>query len=139
MRAKQELSSMDGFVEIIDRALSSSEYYNLLFRADAVIIPYLHSGYYAQTSGIFAEAVALGRPVIVPQGTWMEREFEKYKSGGELFAIGDSASLGRALLKFAEHPDESYLRAHVCRKKWVQYHNPRNYVDVLLKIIGEGR
>ena len=41
-----------------------------------VIVPYQRLYYYAQTSGILAEALGAGIPVVVPEGTWMAAEIE---------------------------------------------------------------
>jgi glycosyltransferase involved in cell wall biosynthesis len=133
--AKKELSVMGGGVEIIDRALDTKEYYNLLSRADIVLIPYVAESYHAQTSGIFAEALAFSKPVIIPVDTWMEREFLKYESGGVLFRMKDEGSLGKAMIFALEHETELKKRANACMISWTKYHNARTYVDILLRAL----
>ncbi len=135
MQAKRELLAMGGGVEIIGRVLDTKEYYGLLLRADAVVIPYTAESYHAQTSGIFGEALAFGKSVIIPVGTWMEREFVKYKSGGVLFRLDDEGSLGRAMLSYLENSEDAKKRAHACMLNWVKYHNAGNYMDTLLAIV----
>jgi hypothetical protein len=58
-------------VLLIDQALTSERYWELLIEGDAVLLPYDPDHYYARSSGIFVEALAAARPVIVPAGTWM--------------------------------------------------------------------
>lgn len=137
LQAKKELSAMGDPIEIVDRVLDTTEYYGLLASADAVLIPYVAESYRAQTSGIFAEALAFGRSVIVPKDTWMGREFTKYKSGGVLFNENGKEALGMAILSFLQHSEESEKRADLCRIDWIQYHNPKNYVDILLGVLRE--
>ena len=58
-------------VDLIKQPLASDEYRKLLLDADVVVIPYDRDNYYARSSGVFAEALVAGKPVIVPAGTWM--------------------------------------------------------------------
>jgi glycosyltransferase involved in cell wall biosynthesis len=80
--ARAQLEALDsGAVEVIYGPLSSDQYANLLLSADVVLIPYDRDNYYARSSGILAEALSAGIPVVVPAGTWMARQFadEVYK------------------------------------------------------------
>lgn len=61
-------------VRLLTQPLPSREYRQLLFDADVVVIPYERDNYYARSSGIFAEALVAGKPVLVPAGTWMAVE-----------------------------------------------------------------
>lgn len=58
-------------VSLIPRSLESADYAREILRADAVIVPYNRENYIARSSGVFAEGLAAGIPVIVPMGTWM--------------------------------------------------------------------
>lgn len=64
-------------LSIIDTALSSREYCELLKNVDIALFPYEKENYYSRSSGIFAECLAAGIPVIAPTGTWMARQIEK--------------------------------------------------------------
>ncbi|HVX12973.1 MAG TPA: glycosyltransferase [Pirellulales bacterium] len=61
-------------VELLKHPLASEPYRRLLLDSDVVVIPYDRDNYYARSSGIFAEALVAGKPVIVPAGTWMATE-----------------------------------------------------------------
>ncbi|MEW6418248.1 MAG: hypothetical protein AB1480_09015 [Nitrospirota bacterium] len=135
IQAKKELLTSGKDVVMIDRILGINEYYDLMSQADAVLIPYRageYYGYYARTSGIFAEALALGKAVIIPRDTWMERQLSKYGGGGVTFEDNDPVSLGQAMLSFLEKKYDHKKRAVECAKKWVGYHNARSYVDILM-------
>ncbi|MEZ4484575.1 MAG: glycosyltransferase [Syntrophotaleaceae bacterium] len=58
-------------VQIHRGEMSQEEYQHALNRAALVLIPYLPAGYVLQTSGVFSEAMAIGKPSIIPAGTWM--------------------------------------------------------------------
>jgi glycosyltransferase involved in cell wall biosynthesis len=63
-------------VRILDELLTDGEYYAELGRADLVVIPYESDRYRARTSGVLAEALAAGKPVVVPEDTWMADELD---------------------------------------------------------------
>ncbi|WP_376967229.1 hypothetical protein ABNQ39_35575 (plasmid) [Azospirillum sp. A26] len=72
LQALEHLRSMSrSAVRTLPRPLSVPEYNQLLDRSDFVLIPYTRLNYTARSSGIFTEALAAGKPVIVPAGTWM--------------------------------------------------------------------
>lgn len=61
-------------VRLVTLPMSGDEYRRLLLDADVVLIPYDRDNYYARSSGVFAEALVAGKPVVVPAGTWMATE-----------------------------------------------------------------
>lgn len=72
--AKAELSIMDNNgVELIEGPFDSEEYTGLVNNADILLVPYDENNYYARSSGVFAEALAAGVPVIYPAKSWMGR------------------------------------------------------------------
>jgi hypothetical protein len=53
------------------------EYENLLLNSGVIILPYDPMNYFARSSGILAEALTVGIPVIVPEGSWLSRQFAR--------------------------------------------------------------
>jgi hypothetical protein len=73
--AKAELSLMSGDgVELLEGPFDSNEYTNLINTSDILLVPYDESNYYARSSGVFAEALIAGVPVVYPAKSWMGRE-----------------------------------------------------------------
>ncbi len=68
------------------KPLSSEEYKKLIFTADINLILYDSENYYARSSGVLAESLSAGIPVIVPAATWMSKQFicEIYKYHSEI-------------------------------------------------------
>jgi len=59
-------------VELVDEEYESDEdYARLLGRTSTLVLPYHLNVYGARTSGVFCEALAAGRAVIVSEGSWM--------------------------------------------------------------------
>ena len=82
---------------LLPRALEQEQYFSLLWRSDAVLIPYDSNSYAkSRASGILLEALFLGKPVIVPNNTSMSDLVKKFKAGA-IFESGDADSLRMAM------------------------------------------
>ena len=74
--ARNQLQSFSNDrVNLLMNPLSMEEYQNLLLSADILLLPYDANAYYVRTSGIVAEALSCGIPVVVPAGTWLSQQF----------------------------------------------------------------
>ena len=72
---RDRLESLGPGVSLTRDLRTSEEYGRMLQNSDIVLMPYGPEWYFAQSSGICAEALARGIPVVVPGGTWLARQF----------------------------------------------------------------
>ncbi len=100
----------------VDRAT----YQRTLAEADLILLPYAVAAYRERTSGIFVEAIAAGKPAVVPAGTWMAGELARHDLR-ELIVDWAAAALPAQLIRLAgdEHVRgklaamrAAYLREH---------------------------
>jgi glycosyltransferase involved in cell wall biosynthesis len=111
--------------------LSLSAYDALLDRASLVVLPYQLLWYHSQSSGVFAEAVGKGKPVVVPSGTWMARQVQEIGAGVR-FAPGDRVDLARAVREAMLDIEQLEAKAALMRAAWIVKHNPENFLNCLL-------
>jgi glycosyltransferase involved in cell wall biosynthesis len=117
-------------IELIEKKLSEAEYAQLLGRMDIVLIPYRRYGYVEPTSGICAEAAALGKPVVVPSGTWMSRELGRYGGGVEFDETRDD--LQQKAVELIDSYDTFRSRAADFATQWQTFHNAANVAARIL-------
>jgi len=122
-------------ITLIDRVIDESEYYKMLADADIVLIPYLQHIYLSNTSGVFTEAIAAGKPVIVTEGTWMSEKLKSF-GAGLTCRDRDPEDLARIICEARDNYFELKSKADAGREKWVTYNNPENFFNELLKISG---
>lgn len=65
-------------VWFVKGALDSQRYAREILLSDVILIPYSQNNYISRSSGIFSEAMAAGIPVIVPAGTWMSAQLDRF-------------------------------------------------------------
>ncbi len=111
----------DGFVP-------ANDYYRLLSSADIVLCFYDPKAYRARSSGIFAEAVAAGKPTIVSAGTWMASE--QLTGSGEI--VRDEHELLCALRNVVADYPSYRAAASEARTRWLSHHSPENLLAQLI-------
>lgn len=119
---------------LVSERLSEEDYANMSRCLDIVLIPYLPTGYTEATSGIFAEAVALGKPTVVTETTWMAHELKKFGGGLEMKS-DDAKDLTEKVFELIENY-ENY--AEITRKyssKWREFHNSHKLAELLINEI----
>lgn len=73
--AKAQLSAESpDLVHLVEGPLESEHYASLINNSDVLLIPYDSNNYYARSSGIFAEALVAGIPVVAADKSWMSQE-----------------------------------------------------------------
>lgn len=113
-------------------ALTRDDYFREIHRTDLLLLPYRPLAYALRTSGIFAEAAALARPMVVPAATWMAEQIDAGMAAGITFASHTPASIAAALAEAASRlpqlRDEAFARADA----WRAAHSIAAFLDRLV-------
>lgn len=121
-----------------DTSMNRDRYWNLLHEADIISCCYEPANYVARASGIFLESLAIGRPVLVSQGTSIATEAA---ASGNSYAIpiayGDVGSLAAALEAFMHQPDTFAAAAAAVSDDYRRQLDPVAFVDWLLTSSGQ--
>ncbi len=79
--ALQALARQHGNLTVHGGRLPEGDYHALLESADCMIAPYDPATYAGKSSGIVWECISLGIPLVVPRGTWLEKEAALWGAG----------------------------------------------------------
>ena len=85
-------------VEILPAEQSTADYLANLARCSMVLLAYEAQPYKALTSGVFTEAASLGKPIVVPAGTWMAEKIAEGYGVGMAFEDPAAGSVADVLL-----------------------------------------
>lgn len=72
-------------VKLVEGWLDDGAFIALIRAADMLLLPYHRDRYAENISGPFAFAAALGRPAIVPSGTWMAERIARKQAAGIVY------------------------------------------------------
>ncbi|MBL7995942.1 glycosyltransferase [bacterium] len=120
-------------VEVVEEPLDVSNYNLQMMRADVLLFPYLIDRG-ESTSGPFAEALALSKPVIVSAQTWASQQLEKFDGGGVICQSGSSTSLAQAMMEASNNYAKLAQKAEKARPNWAAFHNADNFINTLISV-----
>jgi glycosyltransferase involved in cell wall biosynthesis len=69
-------------VSLVEGWLDDGAFLALIRAADMLLLPYRRLRYAERTSGPFTLAAAIGRPAVVPSGTWMADRIARKQAAG---------------------------------------------------------
>lgn len=120
-------------VELVDEEFASDEdYARLLGRVSALVLPYRLNVYGARTSGVFCEALASGRAVVVTEGSWMSE-----KAGEQAACLRvperDPAALASAIRAAARGSRELAAKARLSAPLYREEFSARGFVSGLME------
>lgn len=134
-----ELGAMGPALRVLPGELSPDVYASVLHGSDIVLLPYEADGYRERGSGVFAEAAAVGRVMVLPAGTWMAEEAARWGLGFTLFHRFDTAGVGGALAEAVAQKGVLLARASAAAPAWRADRSPRRFVDRLVEPAGAVR
>lgn len=127
----QRLDALKGpDLEVEGRNLDERAFVELLARGDIVVIPYKAHAFANRPSGMFIDAVLLGRPVVVIEGTWLAESVAKHGLG--LVAHDDPMSVAEAVRTIAQDYDRYVSAVLQGRDAYARQHAWSSLVQSLL-------
>ncbi len=120
-RAHRALKAMAGpGLRLIEVALPPAEYDAMLASADLLLLPYDGPTYGQRSSGILAEALALGLPALVPADCWMA----EVAGPDRVVAVPHGAPLPPHLAVALDRLPTLSAAARAQAQVWRKKHNP---------------
>lgn len=105
-------------VVVIPGAVDRDDYLAALSTADLALFPYEVIPYRQRTSGVFAESVAFGIPVLATAGTWMEEQIRTGRAAGVVFDDLTPGAIAGAVANAVADLDALRARAAALTGAW---------------------
>jgi glycosyltransferase involved in cell wall biosynthesis len=105
-------------VTVIREAMSLAEYEAALEGSDVGLFPYEVIPYTKRCSGVFAEAVACGKPVVVTPGTWMAEQITAGRAAGTISEDLRPDSIARAIARCVAELEPLQQSAQAVSSEW---------------------
>lgn len=129
------LRSMAGAdLTLIEGALPAPVYRAFIGACDVILLSCypLADFYRYQSSGVFAEALAAEKVVVVPQGTWMANEAGRVGAGFRAFAGFSAPAIADEVAEAIRNLPELRARAQATGPVWRGFHTARRLLDYLV-------
>jgi glycosyltransferase involved in cell wall biosynthesis len=119
-------------VEIVDRNIDSAQEYAALFACTTVLLlPYRLKTYGVRTSGIFCEALASGRVVVISEQSWMHETAVQSDAAHLAVPEDDLDNLKRAIAEVASSHEALLAKAALGVEKHSHEFSARRFVEKL--------
>lgn len=118
-------------VIVIREPITLHEYNVALNSADIGLFPYEIIPYRKRTSGVFAEAVAYGKPVVATRGTWMAKQIEAGRAAGTIFEDLEPDSIARAIARCVVDLESLQQSAQALSIEWSNKGGISGFVDFI--------
>jgi glycosyltransferase involved in cell wall biosynthesis len=129
-RAHRRLRAMTGAqLTLLETALEPEAYAALLASADLLLLPYDSVAYGPRSSGILAEALALGVPAVVPGGCWMAEAAGPERA----MIIWPGQPVAAAVAQALDRLPALRMAAEVGSGPWRARHSPSALLHALLR------
>lgn len=127
--ARRRLAALgEPFVTLFPHALDAAQFQQLLTDADLVVLPYDPQLYRRRSSGILIQALAAGRPVVVPSGCWLSDTAPAHCS----VTYAEPAGLADAVARAVETFPALSAAAAAGARSWRERHTAEQLVRQLL-------
>lgn len=117
---------------LLKKGMSRADYIGWLRTMDLALVPYMPEAYANRTSGIFGDAIAVGKPPVVTEGTWMAHELRRFDLG-ELVVDWDAPDVIETLTRLAHDPRVANKLA-VLTAAYADFHSRRGYARVIKQV-----
>jgi glycosyltransferase involved in cell wall biosynthesis len=121
-------------VEILPLQANTAEYFGNLARSTLVMLAYEAQPYRFLTSGVFTEAASLGKPVIVPDGTWMADKIAEGFGVGLSFADHSAQTLAEIILKSLQDSHQLASAAQELAPRLAEETGLRRFIETMKSI-----
>jgi glycosyltransferase involved in cell wall biosynthesis len=116
-------------VSIHPGSLSTQDYFRRVLASDLILLPYNDPVYALMPSGIFADAVVSGTPVVAPAGTWLSDRLDEGWGAGITFSSPSAALIADAVLIAIERLGDLRVKAAGQGEAWRKAHSLEAYLD----------
>lgn len=122
-------------VRVVDGTLSPDAYYRLMAEADIILLPYSQSYYGHCSSGVFAEAAAQGKVIVVPSGTVAARQAREFELGAVVASAWTAAALAGAVAAAVRDWSQLHGRALAAAPRFRTAQSVETFWDRLLEVV----
>lgn len=126
-------------LEILPAEQNHVEYLATIQRSDMVLLPYDPVEYRGIVSGIFCEAVAMGKVAIVPAGTWIADHVTEGRATGVLFGRNTVADMVDAIERAIQDRQRLQADAHCNALSFREENSCAKNLDGMLELAGQPR
>ena len=124
-------------VRLIEGPMSTERYQSEVEDVDIMLLPYDPALYRGRGSGVFSEAVALGKPMVAPGEAGVGEEMRCGRATGVAFDAYNADAIGRAVAEAALDIANLSPQATQLSAAWREKNSGAGTLQTLFEVVGE--
>lgn len=124
-------------LEFLPAEQNHLEYLKTIDRADMILLPYDPVEYRGIVSGVFCEAVAMGKVAIIPAQTWMADHVSEGRAAGVLFEKNNKSGLAEAVERAIKDRRHLQAMAHRCARPFREENSCAANLDGMIALAAQ--
>ncbi|MGL5164768.1 MAG: glycosyltransferase [Afipia sp.] len=124
-------------LELLPGEQDHLEYLTTIDRADMILLPYDPVEYRGIVSGVFCEAVAMGKVAIIPAQTWMADHVSEGRAAGVLFEKNNKGGLVEAVERAIRDRRHLQAMAHRCARPFREENSCAANLDEMIELAAQ--
>ena len=128
-----------GCIYLVTGAVDQETYNRYLISSDIIFLPYKEQEYRIRTSGIFSEALSLGKVTVAPDGTWMSDVLQQIDGGGVIFRGQSIESYSRSIISALETLPSLRQKAMRQADEWKDKMGMNAFVEGIIDFYNNGK
>jgi len=128
-------SEMTSQAEMLPAEQDTADYLANFSKCTVVLLGYEKRPYGKLTSGVFVEAASFGKPVVVPNGTWMAQQIATGCGVGTIFEEPSPNSVAAALLQALGDADKLSAAARAVAPRMRAENSSKGYIEKMMKLL----
>lgn len=121
-------------VKTVTGQLDRRQYYRLFDYCDVILVPYDPARYGERGSGVVAEAISLGKPIVTSAGTWGAVAARRGDCAGVVMASWDPDGLADAIAACIAQRDALVEQADGLRTQWIEERSAARFIAKLFDL-----
>jgi len=124
--------ALAGGLRLLDAFMLEADYQNMLAGSDLVLVPYAAWQFESRTSGVVADAIAAGVPLLGPRETWIGDQIE-LAGAGRTFKNGDLDGLTSAVENIMDNYSQHLRNMSANAPAWLELNSAQSLIRCLIR------
>ena len=116
--------------------LEERDFYEQLVSSDIMFLPYNKKAYRYESSGMFGESAGLGKVMVLPDDTWMSKEWNNFGGGASPFSEPTPESIAAAVRHAVVNFETLSEQSKKTGEAFFKFHNLNSFMEMMFDEMG---
>ncbi|WP_111976377.1 hypothetical protein [Algibacillus agarilyticus] len=117
-------------------SLERQSFIEIIQQSKLIVLAYYWQRYLMRSSGVFADAVSLAKPTVIPAQSLMVDQIKAVKGAAVAFNSFSEASITQAIIQAISQIEQLTIQAQIASQNWQKENSPNQAINVIKAKLG---